>query len=180
MSEPDLAGSNGELHAAAQRAVLGWALASQVIDNQVRIAVGERPSVLFWSYYSNYSTIILLLFWLFYQLYALYAEDRWRCRWVFIVENRHEACQRFWTSRRPSLLWNSSSIIFLHDHPPLSNGWARSLLPGLCSICSLDVLQPTIAHGLTLIINLLRQWRIACSATRDLQGPIPYGPGKSE
>ena len=56
MSEPGLAGSNGELFAAlaAQRAVLRWALASQVIDNQVRISVGERPSVLFWSYYSKY------------------------------------------------------------------------------------------------------------------------------
>ena len=72
MSEPDSAGSNRELHAAAQRSVLGWASASQVIENQVLIAVGERPSVLFWRYYMHYSTIILLLFYYYSDYFTYY------------------------------------------------------------------------------------------------------------
>ena len=123
-----------------------------------RATISAILKLLFALFY-YYSTIILLLFWLFYRLYALYAKQKWRCRWVFIVEIRHKACQRCWTSRRTSLWWSSSSIIFLHDHPPLSNGWTRCLVPRLCSICCLDVLQPTIAHGLTKtraqVINLL-------------------------
>jgi hypothetical protein len=37
----------------------------------------------------------------------------------------------------------------LPRHPPLPNGWACCLFPGLGSICCPDVFKPTILHGLT-------------------------------
>jgi hypothetical protein len=49
--------------------------------------------------------------------------------------------------------------LIVHDHLPLSNGWADCRLRLLGRIRVLDVFKPTIAHGLTILsaqsINLL-------------------------
>ena len=184
MSEPDSAGSNRELHAAAQRSVLGWASASQVIDNQVLIAVGGPPSVLFWSYYSHYSTIILLLFYYYSDYFTYY---------MHYTQNRNDVAGEYSLLKFATKLARGAEPAGEHRcdgvHPQPSS--STTTLP--CPMDGPDASSPGSAAYAALMYlsqpshmawrNHQRppgRWRVACSALRDLQGPIPYGPGKSE